>query len=103
MKPAPFEYSAPTELSEALSLLAQHGDDAKILAGGQSLMPMMNMRLATPQVVNDVNRVGGLDHLTPSADGGLTIGALARQRQIDPQRLELGGQLDQLVDGLLQS
>lgn len=48
MKPAPFDYYAPTEVGEALAILAEHGDDAKLLAGGQSLMPMMNMRLATP-------------------------------------------------------
>ena len=83
MKPAPFDYFAPTELSEALALLAQHGDEAKILAGGQSLMPMMNMRLAKPQVVVDVNRIAGLDAITPSPDGGLVIGALTRQRQLE--------------------
>ncbi len=83
MKPAPFDYFAPTELSEALALLAQHGDEAKILAGGQSLMPMMNMRLATPQVVIDVNRLPALDAITPSPAGGLVIGALARQRQLE--------------------
>lgn len=48
MKPAPFDYYAPTDVEEALSILVEHGDDAKLLAGGQSLMPMMNMRLATP-------------------------------------------------------
>ena len=83
MKPAPFDYFAPTELSEALALLSQHGDEAKILAGGQSLMPMLNMRLATPQVVVDVNRIGALDHITPRPDGSLAIGALARQRQLE--------------------
>ena len=83
MKPAPFDYFAPTELSEALALLAQHGDEAKILAGGQSLMPMMNMRLVRPQVVIDVNRIAALDAITPSPDGGLVIGALARQRQLE--------------------
>ena len=50
MKPAPFEYFAPTDLAEALDLLARYGDEAKILAGGQSLMPLMNMRLARPPV-----------------------------------------------------
>lgn len=83
MKPAPFDYFAPTELSEALALLAQHGDEAKILAGGQSLMPMLNMRLATPQVVVDVNRIAALDYHTPRSDGSLAIGALARQRQLE--------------------
>jgi CO/xanthine dehydrogenase FAD-binding subunit len=83
MKPAPFDYVAPTELAEALALLAQHGDEAKILAGGQSLMPMMNMRLATPQVVIDVNRLSALAYMAPQADGGVAIGALTRQRQLE--------------------
>ncbi|MCZ6876120.1 MAG: xanthine dehydrogenase family protein subunit M [bacterium] len=83
MKPAPFDYFAPAELSEALALLAQHGDEAKILAGGQSLMPMLNMRLATPQVVIDINRIATLEHITPRLDGGLTIGALTRQRRLE--------------------
>jgi len=61
MKPAKFEYFAPTSLAEALELLEEHGDDAKVLAGGQSLMPMLNMRLALPEVVVDINRIPGLD------------------------------------------
>lgn len=87
MKPAPFDYVAPTELPEALALLAQYGDEAKILAGGQSLMPMMNMRLATPQVVIDINRIDALDYLVPQVDGGLSIGALTRQRQLERSAL----------------
>lgn len=83
MKPAPFAYHAPTELSKVLSLLAEHGDEAKILAGGQSLMPMLNMRLATPQVIIDLNRVTALDYLNSDAEGGLAIGALTRQRQLE--------------------
>ena len=88
MKPAPFAYHAPTELSEVLSLLAQHGDEAKILAGGQSLMPMLNMRLATPQVIIDLNRVTALEYLSPNVEGGgLAIGALTRQRQLERSTL----------------
>ncbi len=83
MKPAPFDYYAPSEIGEALSILAEHGDDAKLLAGGQSLMPMMNMRLATPQVVVDINRMAGLDGVALASDGGLTIGAMTRQRLIE--------------------
>lgn len=83
MKPAPFDYIAPGKLSEALDLLAQHGDAAKILAGGQSLMPMLNMRLATPQVMIDINRIAALEYITPQANGGLAIGALTRQRQLE--------------------
>lgn len=83
MKPAPFAYFAPTELSEALTLLAEYGDEAKLLAGGQSLMPMLNMRLATPQVVVDINHLSELDYLTPHADGSLAVGALTRQRHLE--------------------
>ena len=58
MKPAKFDYYAPTTLDEALELLGQHGADAKTLAGGQSLMPMMNLRLVRPAVVVDINQCG---------------------------------------------
>jgi CO/xanthine dehydrogenase FAD-binding subunit len=83
MKPAPFEYFAPADLPEALDLLAQYGDEAKILAGGQSLMPLLNMRLARPRVVIDINRISDLDYIAPGVDGALTIGALTRQRAIE--------------------
>ena len=83
MKPAKFDYFDPSSLPEALALLGQYGDDAKILAGGQSLMPLMNMRLARPGVIVDINGIGDLDHITATADGGLTIGALTRQREME--------------------
>ena len=83
MKPAKFEYFAPTSLSEALALLEEHGDDAKILAGGQSLMPMLNMRLARPKVLIDVNRIPGLDYISPTPDGGMAFGALTRLRSVE--------------------
>ena len=83
MKPAPFEYFAPTDMAEALDLLSRYGDEAKILAGGQSLMPLMNMRLARPHVLIDINRLSGLSHISQSANGALTIGALTRQRAIE--------------------
>ena len=83
MKPAKFEYFAPSSLAEALELLGEHGDDAKVLAGGQSLMPMLNMRLAQPKVVIDINRIPGLDYISPTPDGGLAIGALTRQRTVE--------------------
>ena len=82
MKPAKFDYYAPTTLDEALELLARHGPDAKVLAGGQSLMPMMNLRLVRPAVVIDINRVAGLAGIN-QADGAITIGALTRQRQLE--------------------
>jgi aerobic carbon-monoxide dehydrogenase medium subunit len=83
MKPAPFEYFAPTDISEALDLLERYGDEAKILAGGQSLMPLMNMRLARPHVLVDINRLPALSHISLGADGALAVGALTRQRAIE--------------------
>ena len=81
MKPAKFDYHAPTTLDEALELLGQHGADAKVLAGGQSLMPMMNLRLVRPAVVVDINRVAGLSGISES-DGAVTVGAMTRQRDL---------------------
>jgi carbon-monoxide dehydrogenase medium subunit len=82
MKPARFEYVAPRSEDEALAALAQHGDAAKILAGGQSLIPMMNFRLAQPAVVIDINRLAGLAYVRPAADG-VAVGALARQHAVE--------------------
>ena len=78
MKPAPFRYARPQNLADAVELLAAADHDVKILAGGQSLVPMLNLRLVRPAVLIDLNSVPGLDHITPSASGGLTIGALVR-------------------------
>ena len=89
MKPAKFDYFDPSSLPEALALLGQYGDDAKILAGGQSLMPLMNMRLARPGVVVDINGIGDLDYISAAPDGGLTIGALTRQREVERSGLVL--------------
>lgn len=77
MKPAPFDYVRPASLSEALALLARHKDDCKILAGGQSLVPAMNFRLARPAMLIDINDICELDYIR-SDDSGLTIGALTR-------------------------
>lgn len=82
MKPAPFRYFAPTTLDEALALLVEHGDVAKVLAGGQSLVPMMNFRLVTPTVIIDLNRVTELSYIS-ERDGGLMVGAMTRQRQLE--------------------
>ena len=78
MKPAPFSYHRPTSLDETWALLERFGPDGRVLAGGQSLVPALNMRLATPGALIDVNRVPGLDgiHAGPA---GLAIGALCRQ------------------------
>jgi CO/xanthine dehydrogenase FAD-binding subunit len=87
MKPAPFLYRRPESLDEALALLREHGDEAKVLAGGQSLVPLLNMRLARPEVLVDLNRVGGLDHI--EANGDVRIGALVRQRELERSPLPL--------------
>jgi aerobic carbon-monoxide dehydrogenase medium subunit len=79
VKPAAFEYHAPRTVNEAVALLAAHGDEAKLLAGGQSLVPLMNMRLARPGVIIDLNRTRGLDGLREQR-GVLRIGAMVRQR-----------------------
>ena len=83
MKPAPFEYFAPQNLPEALELLEQYGEEAKILAGGQSLMPLMNLRLARPKVVIDINRLSELQYIAPGSNGDLAVGALTRQRTVE--------------------
>ena len=80
MKPPRFTYEAPTTLADALALLDRHGYDAKVLAGGQSLVPLMNFRLARPAVLVDINRVGGLDTIADDeASRELVLGALVRQ------------------------
>lgn len=82
MYPPRFEYDVPTSVPEALDLLARYGDEAKVLAGGQSLIPLMKFRLAKPARLIDINRIPGLDGLT-EAPGGLSIGALVRHRDIE--------------------
>lgn len=79
MKPPRFEYYDSTTIAETVSVLQQYGDDAKVLAGGQSLMPLLNFRLARPAAVVDINAVKELDYLRRE-DGWLAIGALVRQR-----------------------
>lgn len=83
MKPAPFKYYAPTTVEEALAHLAEHGWDAKPLAGGQSLIPTMNFRLAQPAVLVDLNHVSELFYIRPDGNGGLHIGAMTRQSQVE--------------------
>lgn len=82
VKPPSFEYFVPTTLDEAVALLAQHGGEAKVLAGGQSLVPMMNLRLARPAALVDLNRITELDYVR-AENGHVTIGALARQRAVE--------------------
>ncbi len=82
MKPAPFDYELARSAEEAVAALARHGDAAKVLAGGQSLIPMLNLRLSRPAVVVDINGARELDYLRES-DGTLVVGALARQRKLE--------------------
>jgi carbon-monoxide dehydrogenase medium subunit len=82
MKPAPFEYFAPTSVEETHALLTRYGDDAKILAGGQSLVPLLALRLARPAVLIDINPVRELDYIEAN-DGGLSIGARTRHRTLE--------------------
>jgi aerobic carbon-monoxide dehydrogenase medium subunit len=79
MYPPSFEYFAPTTLEEALSILARFGDEGKVLAGGQSLIPLMKLRFAAPRALVDINRIEGLDGLV-DGDAGLRIGALVRHK-----------------------
>jgi CO/xanthine dehydrogenase FAD-binding subunit len=81
LKPADFEYHRPRKIEEALALLLKFGDEGKILAGGQSLMPLMNFRLAQPAHIIDINFIGGLDYVK-SKNGALKIGCLARQSRV---------------------
>ncbi|MCW2632900.1 MAG: Carbon-monoxide dehydrogenase medium subunit [Pseudonocardia sp.] len=82
MKPAPFRYHRPATVDEAVEVLAAVGPDGKVLAGGQSLVPMLNMRLAAPANLVDINRVAGLDYV--AADGsGVRVGATARHTDVE--------------------
>jgi len=83
MKPAPFEYQAPASLEAALDALARHGGDAKLLAGGQSLIPVMNFRLAEPALLVDINKLSELDFIRRDEEGHLRIGAMVRQRRLE--------------------
>jgi aerobic carbon-monoxide dehydrogenase medium subunit len=81
MKPAPFVYHAPADLQETLELLAELGPEAKVLAGGQSLVPVLNMRLADPAHLVDINRVPGLEEVTVTGDA-VRVGALVRHAHL---------------------
>ena len=87
MKPSPFEYLAPVHLDEALGALAERGGEARVLAGGQSLVPAMNFRLATPSALVDLNRIEDLASVVVD-DGELVIQALVRHRDLETPRAE---------------
>ena len=82
MKAPPFAYARPTTLDGALQLLADH-DDAKVLAGGQSLLPVMNLRLGAPALLVDISRIPMLDRIVVDADGAITIGALVTHASVE--------------------
>lgn len=83
MRPPVLDYKRPDGLQQALGLLHTYGDEAKVLAGGQSLVPMLNLRLARPAVLVDIGRLGGLRFMQPAEGGGAVIGALTTHRQIE--------------------
>lgn len=100
MKPAPFDYLVPETLTAVLAALTQHGDEAKLLAGGQSLIPAMNFRLARPGVLVDINRLEGeLAYIKTTANGGLRLGALTRHYQVE--RSPLVAQYDPLLQQMM--
>jgi len=86
MIPSRFDYVAPTSLEEAVGILRTEGDEAKPLSGGQSLIPLLKLRLASPRLLVDLNRIPGLDDLREE-DGALRIGALVRESQLEGSRL----------------
>ncbi len=86
MIPGKFDYFAPSTLQETIALLEQHGEDAKVLAGGQSLIPAMRFRLAQPKVIVDINDIAGLEYIRES-NGYLTIGALTREVMLEESEL----------------
>lgn len=86
MKPAAFTYLAPRTRKEAVDLLGRYGDRAKLIAGGQTLVPMMNFRLVRPEFLIDLNRIGDLGYIK-ECDGALAIGALTRHREIEKSEL----------------
>ena len=86
MKPPRFDYLAPRSLDEALGILAEHGDEAKVLAGGQSLVPLLNFRLVRPAHLVDLNEIAGLDGIRVE-NGRLAIGAMTRQRAVETSAL----------------
>lgn len=87
MKPPPFDYSAPRSVAEALELLQQAPDETSALAGGQSLVPVLNMRLAQPRALVDLNRVEGLDGIETTPEGRIRFGSMVRQRRLESEPL----------------
>jgi aerobic carbon-monoxide dehydrogenase medium subunit len=87
MYPSRFHYEAPRSLDEAFGVLQAYGDEAKILAGGQSLIPLIKLRFASPACVVDINNIPGLEFHEEDSDGSLHIGALCRHRDLERSAL----------------
>ncbi|MFL6102074.1 MAG: FAD binding domain-containing protein, partial [Actinomycetes bacterium] len=86
MIPAAFDYEVAESADHAVSLLGEHGEDAKLLAGGHSLLPLMRVRLAAPSVLVDIGRIGDLDYVRDGGDH-VAIGALTRHRDVEISEL----------------
>src|SRR5919199_6102489 len=87
MYPSRFHYEAPRTLDEAFGVLQAYGDEAKVLAGGQSLIPLIKLRFAAPACIVDINNIPGLDYHDEESDGSLRIGALCRHRTLERSSL----------------
>src|SRR5215468_7239608 len=87
MYPPRFRYEAPRSSEEAIALLQEGGDEAKVLAGGQSLVPLLKLRFAAPELLVDINGLPGLDYHRADADGTLHIGALCRHADLEHSAL----------------
>src|SRR5215470_10431639 len=92
MYPSRFRYEAPRSLGEAVSLLHEGGDDAKVLAGGQSLVPLMKLRFASPELLVDINNLPDLDFHRVDADGSIHVGALCRHATLERSDILAGRQ-----------
>jgi aerobic carbon-monoxide dehydrogenase medium subunit len=87
MYPSRFRYEAPQSIAEAIALLHEHGDEAKVLAGGQSLVPLMKLRFASPELIVDINNLPGLGYHQEDPDGTIRIGALCRHADLERSAL----------------
>jgi carbon-monoxide dehydrogenase medium subunit len=90
MYPANFDYTRPATVDEAIALLTKHGDDAKVLAGGHSLIPAMKLRLAQPKVVIDIARIANLNYIRKASGGAIAIGAMTTHQEIETSAILRG-------------
>jgi aerobic carbon-monoxide dehydrogenase medium subunit len=97
VKPPPFDYATPRSVDEVVEVLREAPDESSLLAGGQSLMPLLNMRMAQPRVIVDLNRAEGLDAIERTPEGGVRVGSMVRQRRLETDR-ELRDRLPLLTE-----